>query len=151
MPSIREACDLFIDLLGGRFITGGEDPKLKIRVVHLDLAGQKLELMEPTTEDSYLQRFLDKHGPGFHHMTVIVEDLGAAIAAAAEQGREVVDEFRSDPAWQEAFLRPSQSYGTLIQLAEIDDSWEPPVPGVTLDAVLSGRVEWISGPPRLIS
>ena len=149
VPDLGPALDLFEGVLGGEFITGGDDDRIAIRVVHVQLPGFKLELMQPLGEDSFLQRYLAKKGPGFHHMTMIVADLDAAMAEARASGFEVIDERRDDSAWEEAFLRPSQTFGALVQLVQSDRSWRPPVAGVTRERVLAGEVSWVIGAPRL--
>jgi methylmalonyl-CoA/ethylmalonyl-CoA epimerase len=149
VPDLGPALDLFEGVLGGEFVTGGDDDRIAIRVVHLQLPGLKLELLQPLGEDSFLHRYLERKGPGFHHMTAIVADLDEAMDAARGQGLEVIDERRDDPAWEEAFLRPSQTFGALVQLVQTDRSWQSPVPGVTREAVLAGKVSWVIGAPRL--
>ena len=83
--SIPEALKLYLDTLGGEFISGGDGPNDDMRTVQLKVGGLKLELMQPLGDDSYLQRFIDKHGQGFHHMTIFVEDLYEAIASLEGQ------------------------------------------------------------------
>ncbi len=138
--SIEDAARLFIDTLGGEFVAGGDDEELQIRTVQIKLGGFKVELMEPTTHDSYLQRFLDRRGPGFHHMTVLVEDVEETVAALAQDGFETVDTDVSDPGWRETYIRPKSGFGTLIQFADTTVSWDVSHPGVTLEAVVAGRV-----------
>ena len=79
--------------------------------------GGKVELLEPLGE-GFLSRFLDKRGEGLHHMTFKTDDIEAAIAHVEGLGYELVDVSLDDPHWKEAFLRPSKSHGTLIQLAQ---------------------------------
>ena len=69
VPSIAETIPLFCAALGGEFASGGDSDDTGIRVVHLRFPGFKLELMQPLRSDSHLQRHLDEHGPGFHHLT----------------------------------------------------------------------------------
>jgi methylmalonyl-CoA/ethylmalonyl-CoA epimerase len=149
VPALEPALDLYEGVLGGEFVTGGDDDRIGIRVVHLQLAELKLELIQPLAEDSFLHRYLEKRGPGFHHLTMIVADLDEAMAAARDHGLEVIDERRDDPAWEEAFLRPSQTFGALVQLVQSDRSWQSPVAGVTREAVLAGEVGWTIGAPRV--
>ena len=148
--SLPEALRLFLDTLGGRFITGGDSALDDIRTVQLELGGLKIELMQPLGHDSYLQRYLDKHGQGFHHMTVFVADLHEAIAALEADGYEVVDTDDSAPTWRETYLRPRSGLGALIQIVQTDLVWDgTPVPGITLEAVLNGDVQWRQDVPTL--
>ncbi len=141
--SIEEAVELFCDLLGGEFILGGDDERLGIRTVQFRLPpGMKIELMQPIRPDSYLQRYLEKHGQGFHHMTIFVEDVEKAIVELEARGFEVVDTNLSSPQWRETFVRPTSSFGTLLQIADTNRRWDMPLVGITLEDVLAGRVVW---------
>ncbi len=137
--SIAEAARLFVDVLGAEYVAGGDDERLDIRTVQLRLGGFKIELMEPLSESSYLQRYIDKHGQGFHHMTLFVDDVEQAAAELEGAGHEVVDTDLSNPYWRETYVRPKSAFGTLLQIAETDVSWDEPFEGVTLEAVLTGR------------
>jgi methylmalonyl-CoA/ethylmalonyl-CoA epimerase len=140
VQSLAEAAKLFVDALGGEFVAGGDDERLRIRTVQIRLGDFKIELMEPLDPDSYLQRFLDRRGPGFHHLTIFVDDVAAAAEALERRGYETVDLDTSSPAWREVYVRPRSGFGTLLQLADTDTSWDISFPGVTLDAVVDGRV-----------
>jgi methylmalonyl-CoA/ethylmalonyl-CoA epimerase len=147
--SLPEALRLFAGTLGGTFITGGDSERDDIRTVQLELGGLKIELMQPIGEDSYLQRFIDKHGQGFHHMTVFVEDLFEAIATLEADGYEVVDTDPSSPPWRETYVRPRSGFGTLIQIVQTDRAWDEPFEGITLAAILDGDVQWRDNIPTL--
>jgi methylmalonyl-CoA/ethylmalonyl-CoA epimerase len=140
--SIREASRLFIDVLGGEYVLGGDDERIGIGTIQIRLGAFKIELMEPLDQSSFLQRFLDKHGEGFHHLTMHVDDLEQAIRELEGAGVEVVDTDLRNPAWRETFVRPKSGFGTLLQIVQTDTpgAWDEPVEGVTLGAVLAGRV-----------
>lgn len=73
-PSIDETLTLFRDGLGAEFVSDEHDKQLGIRFVLLRFPGLHLELMAPLRPDSVLQKDLDAHGPGFHHMAFEVDD-----------------------------------------------------------------------------
>jgi catechol 2,3-dioxygenase-like lactoylglutathione lyase family enzyme len=82
-----------------------------------------LELIEPIgpySEENFLHRFLQKRGPGIHHITFIVPSIHEAMKRAADLGLEIVKYNDKKPHWKEAFLHPKQALGMLIQLAEYD-------------------------------
>ncbi len=140
--SIRDAMRLFVDVLGAEYVGGDEEDRLGIRTVQFKLPpGVKIELMEPLHEDSYLHRYLEKHGPGFHHTTLLFDDIEEAIPELHERGFETVDTDLSDPAWRETFVRPSQGFGTLLQLADSTIDWMATSP-FPLEDVLDGKVIW---------
>ena len=139
--SIAEACKLFVDTLGGEFIGGGDNPDLGVRAVQLRFGqGIKIELLEPLDPSSFLQRYLEEHGEGLHHLTAYVSDVEATAKGLAAAGYEVVDTDTSEETWKETFLRPTSAFGTLIQLAAVSDPWDEPLPGITLEDVLAGKV-----------
>jgi len=147
---VATALPLFQDVLGGRFVMGGDDPVYGIRTVQLVLPpGTKIELMAPLRGDTQLTRFLEEHGEGFHHATLLVDDVVATIADLQARGFEVVDTETTNPKWRVTYLRPSSGFGTLLQIAESTERWDEPIEGVTLEAVLAGEVVWYDERPLL--
>ena len=92
--------------------------------------GMRMEVLEPldVEHNDFLRRFLDRNGPGPHHLTFKLPDLDAAIDGARAMGIEPVGIDRTDPGWQEAFLHPKHACGIVVQLAQADHSWESPPP-----------------------
>ena len=116
LRSIKPALDLYRDGLGGAYLMGGDQDTW--RWVQLRYPnGAKVELLEPLGQ-GFLSRFLEKRGEGLHHVTFKTDDIRGAIDHLVELGYELVDVNLDDPSWQEAFLRPSKSHGTLIQIAQ---------------------------------
>ncbi len=77
----------------------------------------RVELVEPVAEDTFLTDFLDRNGPGLHHVTLEVADIDRATAAVEAAGYDVVD--RTDfEDWREAFVSPTNPTGTLFQFIE---------------------------------
>lgn len=142
LPSIADAIPLFCEVLGGQFLSGGDNDEAGIRLVHLLLPGFKLELMQPLRPDSFLQRHLDERGPGFHHMTFFVDDLRSTMTTLAGAGFATTGADFSAQAWKEVFLSPRSSFGTLLQFVETTRKWDEPHLGLSLNDVLEGRVVW---------
>ena len=114
--SIKAALTLYRDGLGGEYLMGGDQDTW--RWVQLCFpGGGKIELLEPLGE-GFLTKFLDSRGEGLHHVTFKTDDIEGAIAHLRGLGYELVDVNISSPHWKEAFLRPSKSHGTLIQIAQ---------------------------------
>lgn len=150
VSDLEGAVRLYQDVLGGTFIAGGDDESLGIRTVQLRFPpGTKVEFLTPIGEDSYLQRYLDKHGSGFHHLTCFVEDVPTAVRSLEDAGYEVVDTDLTKPGWRETFVRPRSGFGALLQLAESDHEWSTPaLPGATAADVIAGRLEWKGARPQ---
>ena len=116
------------DELGGR-VVGWSDGSPGYRSRQLRFrGGGKLELIAPVTrgDGGFVDRFLDRFGQRIHHVTIKVDDLHEAISALTSAGLDVVDVQDADPTWQEAFLRPSQVGGLIVQVASTphtDDEW----------------------------
>ncbi|HSG78010.1 MAG TPA: VOC family protein [Acidimicrobiia bacterium] len=140
--SIRDAMRLFVDVLGAEYVGGDEEDRLGIRTVQFTLPpGVKIELMEPLHEESYLHRYLEKHGPGFHHTTLLFDDIEEVIPELEAAGFDTVGTDLTDAAWRETFTRPSQAFGTLLQLADTTIDWMEPS-DFPVEDVLDGRVVW---------
>ncbi|ASR37669.1 hypothetical protein BAY61_24680 [Prauserella marina] len=150
----RAALALFADVLGGRFVVGGDNDDTGNRIVHLTLGGFKIELMQPLRDDNLLAKTIERRGEGFHHVTFVVHDVAHTVDAVEAAGWETVGTDLANPTWRETFLRPRRT-GGLIQLVDTDRDWSGPVDGMTLADVLAGRVGlvdawpcWKVSPPR---
>lgn len=75
------------------------------------------ELLEPLGENSFVTRFLQERGPGFHHITLDVDDVESAADELRRNGIEPWGGVRGADGWQETFIHPRDSNGILIQLS----------------------------------
>lgn len=149
---IAAALPLYRDVFGGTLAFGGDDVAAGIRTCQMAYDGGKLELIQPTRPDSYLAGYLDRHGEGFHHLTVIVADLEATLAAVHARGLETVDVDFASPYWAQGYIRPSSAQGALIQLVELYDDPGSPVDrfiDCTAEDITAGRVVWVDRVPHL--
>ena len=113
---IKPALKVFRDGLGGDYLMGGDVDGWRWLQLRYP-GGGKVELLEPLA-DGFLSRFLASHGEGLHHVTFKTDDIHAAVAELRGKGFELVDVNLDDPHWKEAFLRPSRTHGTLVQIAQ---------------------------------
>jgi methylmalonyl-CoA/ethylmalonyl-CoA epimerase len=149
--SLSDAARLFVDVMGATFIAGGDDLKLGIRTAQvLFPPGVKIELMQPLSDDSYLARFIEKHGEGFHHMTTFFDDITELISELDANGFTTVDTSFEDPTWSETFVRPRAAFGALLQMVQTDRDWTVRHDHITLEDVLSGRVVWAGSETHLV-
>ncbi|MFO7892996.1 MAG: methylmalonyl-CoA epimerase [Longimicrobiales bacterium] len=91
-----------------------------VALVFLGSGDGKLELLEPLAPDTAVGRFLQKRGPGLHHIAYRVPDIDAALAGLADQGFELIDREARPGArgHRVAFLHPRSTGGVLIELVE---------------------------------
>ncbi len=117
--SIEDALPFYRDVMGGSAGAVHDHPERGFRALAVRFPyGGGIELIAPSGENSFVQKFLDKRGEGVHHITFIVEDLAQSVAEARAAGVRVVDENYDRPEWQEAFISPRSANGTIIQLAQ---------------------------------
>ena len=117
-------------VLGGEPVFGMDTPHFTFGHWRFQ-GGGRLEVLAPRGDPAFLHRFLAAHGPGVHHVTFRVPDLGAVCERARAAGYRIVGHDDSDPRWKEAFLHPREAGGIVVQFAESpgeDDSpgWVPP-------------------------
>ena len=147
---LAAACHLYGEVMGGELIAGGDDARLGVRTAQYRFPpGVKVELLQPTRDDSFLRTYIDKHGPGFHHLTFFVHDVAEVAARLEAAGYEVVDTDQSRPYWHETFLRPRSGFGALLQLATPDPPGGPFRADITVEDILAGRLVWHRAQPRL--
>jgi methylmalonyl-CoA/ethylmalonyl-CoA epimerase len=114
------------DMLGARKIL---DDKWEYRGQQFNwayfLVGElgMIELVSSTDPDNFINKFIEKHGEGLHHVTIQVEDLDEAVSFLQEKGIKVLDVKNEDPHWKEAYISPRDSFGVLFQLAEFDEEY----------------------------
>ncbi|MCG1002300.1 MULTISPECIES: methylmalonyl-CoA epimerase [Halobacterium] len=92
-----------------------------LRVVFLDLDGDGyFELLEPVAADTDISAYLDREGPGIHHVALATDDIEAALATAREAGVELIDEQPREGAWGHdvAFLHPRDTGGALVEFVQ---------------------------------
>jgi methylmalonyl-CoA epimerase len=91
-----------------------------VRAHFIPVGESSLELLEATAPDSPIARYLDKRGPGIHHLTLRVDDIHAALARLKERGVKLIDETPRPGAEGAlvAFIHPSSAHGVLVELKQ---------------------------------
>lgn len=122
VADLEAALRLYRDLLGLELERIEEVPTERVRVAFLkfDRAGAlgHVELLCPTAPESAIARFIEKRGPGLHHVAVAATDLPAVLAACAAAGLELIDKTPRAGAGgkQVAFLHPRAAGGVLLEV-----------------------------------
>src|SRR5262245_45699629 len=125
VPCIADTLPFLVGELGGRPAGGGLARAFAFRQWVFGLG--KLEVLEPAgPAGGFMHRFIERRGPGVHHVTFEVPDLDASCAAAEASGFAVVERDASDPDWAEAFLHPKTSMSIVVQMVERGPNLPPP-------------------------
>lgn len=134
VPDVDEALPRWQDTLGGSVQWRFHTPTV-FRGAAVQFRNEAfLEMIMPSDAEErtrqaggpagFVNSFLDKFGAGVHHVTLKVPDIETALATLEDEGFDTVDVHLDDPGWQEAFLRPSQIGGLVVQVAASDRSNE---------------------------
>lgn len=118
VPSLGEVIEKFKFILHAEHIHTEEVPEQKVRIASFDVGGSALELLEPTSDDSPIAKFLEKKGPGIHHVALAVDDVEAELERLKDAGYRLVDEVPRAGAHglKIAFLHPGSTGGVLVEL-----------------------------------
>ena len=120
VESLASALPVFEKLLGRAPNSQETVEDQKVRVAVFKLEGSRLELLEATSADSPIARFIGKRGQGIHHLTLAVPNLAGTLAELERAGIRLIDREPRVGAAKEriAFLHPSSTAGVLIELVE---------------------------------
>lgn len=117
---LDEATAVWRDALGLELESTEEIATQGVRVAMLPLGESRIELLEPLTEDSPVGKFLDRRGPGIHHIAVRVDDIRASLANLQAKGFRLIDEVPRIGAGGclVAFVHPASANGVLLELVQ---------------------------------
>ncbi|MCC5876442.1 MAG: methylmalonyl-CoA epimerase [Candidatus Sumerlaeia bacterium] len=120
VASIDDQRDFYEKQLGAIFEGVETVADQRVKVGFFRIGDVRLELLEPTDEESPVAKFLEKRGPGLHHVAYTVDDLEARIAELKAEGIRMIDETPRNGAHHTriAFLHPKSSHGVLTELCE---------------------------------
>ena len=121
VQSIEEVLPYFKEVLGLECYAVEEVADQKVKTAFLKCGEVKLELLEPTSPDSTIQKWLDKGGRGVHHVAFCIDDgVANALAECDEKGIRLIDKAPRKGAenLNIAFLHPKSTCGILTELCE---------------------------------
>ncbi len=120
--NIEQALVFYRDILGIMPGEIKEVPTEQVRIAFLPMGGpdgSEIELIEPTSTDSSLTKFLEKRGEGLHHICLEVDDIDTALVELQEKGTPVLDKQPRIAAEGRAiFIHPRAANGVLLELVE---------------------------------
>jgi len=119
VKSLQSAKAIY-QMLGLTITEEEEVPAEKVRVTMVPLGDTRLELLEPTSDESAIAKFIAKRGEGLHHISLRVPDLESAVRKLKEGGVRLVSEKIGVGAGghRYVFIHPSSAGGVLLELVE---------------------------------
>lgn len=120
VKDLPAALAFYRDALGLEVEAPEEVTSQRVRAHFVPVGESKLELLEATASESAIARYVDKRGPGLHHITLRVDDIGAALEQLRSRGVRMIDD-RPRPGAEGstiAFVHPSSAHGVLIELKQ---------------------------------
>ncbi|HZT77038.1 MAG TPA: methylmalonyl-CoA epimerase [Vicinamibacterales bacterium] len=121
VKDLPAALAFYRDALGLEIEAPEEVASQHVRAHFIPVGGPKLELLEPTAPESAIAKSIEKRGPGLHHITLRVDDIGAALDQLKARGVRLVDD-RPRPGAEGAlvaFVHPSSAAGVLVELKQL--------------------------------
>jgi methylmalonyl-CoA/ethylmalonyl-CoA epimerase len=117
---ISESLSLWVEKMGLVVASTEEVPEQGVRVAMLPIGESRVELLEPLSPDSPVGRFLEKRGPGIHHLAVRVANINDELARLKQGGARLIDETPRVGAegCLVAFVHPSDTGGVLLELVQ---------------------------------
>ena len=117
---LAAAVAFYRDALGLDIEAPEEVASQRVRAHFIPVGESALELLEGTSGDSPITKYVAKRGPGIHHLTLRVPDIRAALARLKEKGVRLIDESPREGAHGSlvAFIHPSSAHGVLVELKE---------------------------------
>ncbi|MFH2012698.1 MAG: methylmalonyl-CoA epimerase [Pseudomonadota bacterium] len=108
------------DVMGIKSVGSETVEEQKVTTVFLPIGDSELELLESTSPEGAIARFIEKRGEGIQHIAFRVENIEEALKELKEKGIKLIDEAPRKGAGgaKIAFLHPKSTYGVLIELSE---------------------------------
>lgn len=122
VKSIEEARKFYEEVLGLK-VTGIEEvEEQKVKTAFIPVGESEIELLESTSEDGPIAKFIEKRGEGIHHIALQVDDIEKALEELKKKGIQLIDEVSRYGAGgaKIAFVHPKSANGVLLELCERD-------------------------------
>jgi methylmalonyl-CoA epimerase len=120
VSDLSSSLKFFEETLGLDLESSEEIPSQRVRAHFVRTGESTLELLEATAPDSPIAKFIEKRGPGLHHLCLRVENIDAALAHLRSRGIRLIDENPRPGAEGSlvAFIHPSATHGVLVELKQ---------------------------------
>ena len=120
VKSIDEATNLYSDLFGLKHEGSETVAEQKVTTAFFPVGGTEVELLESTSPDGPIAKYIEKKGEGIQHIAFRVENIEEALAELKAKGIQLIDEKprRGARGAKIAFLHPKSTFGVLVELCE---------------------------------
>ena len=119
VEDIEQALEVYRDAIGLHVENVTEEPAEAVRVAYLPTDTGEIELIQPTTTDSGVAKYLAKKGEGLHHICLEVDNIETTTRQMTEQGMQVLGQVRTNQRGDKyIFIHPKSAHGVLIELYE---------------------------------
>ena len=120
VKSLEESIPYYENILGLKCYSIEEVADQKVRTAFFKVGQTKIELLEPTSEESTIAKFIEKRGEGIHHLAFANQDVAEALAEVEAKGVRLIDKAprKGAEGLNIAFLHPKSTCGVLTELCE---------------------------------
>jgi methylmalonyl-CoA/ethylmalonyl-CoA epimerase len=121
VDNIESALGFWRDALGLELDHLQDVPEQNSKIAFLPVQDTEIELVMPTTTDSGISRYLEKRGPGMHHVCLEVEDIDMALQHLRSKGIRLINDSPQPGSGGKkyAFIHPESTYGVLVELYQL--------------------------------
>ncbi|MDY1590892.1 MAG: methylmalonyl-CoA epimerase [Methanofastidiosum sp.] len=118
--NLEESLSFYEDALGLKVDNIEEVTEQKVKVGFLDIGGVHFELLESTSLDGPVAKFIEKRGEGIHHIAILVDNIEKSIDFMKDKGVKLIDKTPRKGAGgsKMAFIHPKSTHGILLELYE---------------------------------
>ena len=121
VSDMSEALSFWQDALGIALEHQEDNPREQSEIAFLPVGDSEIELVRPTSHDSGVAKYLEKRGPGMHHICLEVDDIRAMLLQLKDKKVQLIHE---EPVVAEngkkyAFIHPKAAFGVLVELYEL--------------------------------
>jgi len=124
VEDIEAALGFWCDALGLELSHQEDVPREKSSIAFLPVGESKIELVQPTSDDSGIAKYLAKRGPGMHHICLEVDDIAAMLKQLKGKGIELIHEeaITGSNGKRYAFIHPKAASGVLVELYQLPEA-----------------------------
>ena len=123
VKSLDEQIPFYRDVLKMKFVGTEEVPEQMVKVAMFQIGEAKIELLEPTSDDSPIAKYMEKKGEGIHHIAYQTDDIQSEIKNIETNDLRMIDKTPRDGAHDTkiAFIHPKSSGKVLTELTEVKE------------------------------